>query len=102
MRRLLATVILSNVIGNLLLGIGVKQGMIVYIALGVAVLIVWTLARMTLLSWADLTWVLPVTAIGYVLNAFAGQAFLAERISAVRWTGTLLIVAGTMLVSRTA
>ena len=41
-------------------------------ALGVALLIVWTLTHMALLSWADLSYVMPVTAIGYVVTAFAG------------------------------
>ena len=28
---------------------------------------------MTLMSWADLSYILPITAIGYVLSAIAGQ-----------------------------
>ena len=38
-----------------------------------ALLIVWTFAHMALLSWADLSYVMPVTAIGYVVTAFAGK-----------------------------
>ena len=33
------------------------------------------------MSWADLSYILPVTAIGYVLSALAGKLFLAEHIS---------------------
>ena len=44
-----------------------------WVAVGVALLILWLLSRMTLLSWADLSYVLPVTSIGYVLTALAGQ-----------------------------
>jgi uncharacterized membrane protein len=102
MNRLLATVILSNVAGNLLLSIGVKRDAIVFLLAGIAVLIFWTLSRMTLLSRADLSYVLPVTAVGYVLNAIAGRVVLAEQVSAARWAGTILIVAGSALVSRTA
>jgi uncharacterized membrane protein len=101
MKRLLVIVILTNVAGNLLLTIGVKQQAFAWLAAGVAVLILWTLTRMTLLSQADLSYVLPVTAVGYVLNAIAGRIVLAEQISATRWAGTILIVAGTALVSRT-
>ena len=54
---------------------------------------------MTLLSWADLSYVLPVTAIGYVLVALVGRLFLAEQISIKRWAGIGLIVAGVALVS---
>jgi uncharacterized membrane protein len=61
------------------------------------------MSRMTLLSWADLSYVLPVTAIGYVLVALVGWAFLNERIPFKRWAGIGLIVAGVALVSlRTA
>ena len=102
MKRLLLTVILANVTGNLLLTIGVKQEAFAWLAAGILVLAFWTLTRMTLLSKADLSYVLPVTAIGYVLNAVAGRIVLAEQISTTRWAATLLIVAGTALVSRTA
>ena len=57
-------------------------------------LIVWMLSHMTLLSWADLSYVLPVTSVGYVLAAVAGRLFLAEQITMARWAGIALIVAG--------
>jgi drug/metabolite transporter (DMT)-like permease len=56
---------------------------------------------MALLSWADLTYVLPVTALGYVLTVLAGRVLLAEQVSGQRWAGTLMIVAGVSLVGRT-
>jgi uncharacterized membrane protein len=66
-----------------------------WVALGVVLLIVWLLTRMTLLSWADLTYVLPVTAAGYVISALMGHFFLEERITTARWIGVLFIFAGT-------
>jgi drug/metabolite transporter (DMT)-like permease len=57
---------------------------------------------MALLSWADLSYVMPVTAIGYVLTAFAGRFFLGEPVSFLRWTGIVLITSGVYLVGRTA
>ncbi len=73
-----------------------------WVALGVALLIVWTFAHMALLSWADLSYVMPVTAIGYVVTAFAGKFFLGEMVSPSRWAGIVLITAGVTLVGRTA
>ena len=67
-------------------------------ALGVALLILWLLSRMTLLSWADLSYILPVTSIGYVLVAFVGRWLLDERITRLRWAGIVLIMAGVALV----
>lgn len=103
-RLLTLVVVLSNVTGNLLLSLGLKSSLGVFSPLvfgGVALLILWTLSRMTLMSWADLSYILPVTAIGYVLSAIAGKVFLGEHISLLRWSGTLLIVAGIALVGRT-
>jgi drug/metabolite transporter (DMT)-like permease len=73
-----------------------------WVALGVLLLIVWTLSHMALLSWADLSYVMPVTAIGYVVTAFAGRFVLGELVSPMRWGGILLITIGVVLVGRTA
>ena len=111
-----ALVVLSNVLGNFFLTWGMRQvGGVVslsplpyiaalfnpWVALGVSLLIVWLLSQMTLLSWADLSYVLPVTAIGYVLVALVGRFFLHEQITAGRWIGIALITTGVTLVSRT-
>ena len=72
-----------------------------FVIIGIALLIFWTLTRITLLSLADLSYVLPVTSIGYVLSALAGWLFLQESISLPRATGIALITCGSMLVGRT-
>jgi uncharacterized membrane protein len=69
------------------------------VSLGVLLLILWLASRMALLSRADLSYVLPVTSIGYVLVAFAGRVLLHEQITPRRWTGIALIMAGVALVS---
>ena len=73
-----------------------------FIALGVGMLILALLTRMALLSLADLSFVLPVTAVGYVLATALGRFFLHETVTLQRWLGTLLIFAGAALVSSTA
>lgn len=72
-----------------------------WVAIGVGMLIVWTFAHMALLSWADLSYVMPITAIGYVVTAFAGKFFLGEIVSPTRWAGIVLITAGVTLVGHT-
>ncbi len=72
------------------------------VALGVVMLILALLTRMALLSIADLSFVLPVTGIGYVLAALLGKVFLHEIVTPQRWLGTLLIFAGAALVSSTS
>ena len=73
-----------------------------WIILGITLLILWLFSHMTLLSWADLSYVLPVTSIGYVLTALAGGLFLHEAITTWRWAGILMITGGVALVARTA
>jgi drug/metabolite transporter (DMT)-like permease len=103
-------VVLSNAFGNFFMKRGMPAELptpLDYItvlfrpsvAVGVVLLIVWTLSRMALLSWADLSYVLPVTSIGYVLVAILGRVFLDEQISIQRWAGIALIVGGVALVS---
>jgi uncharacterized membrane protein len=72
-----------------------------YVASGIVLLILWLLSRMALLSWADLSYILPLTAIGYIITAILGRVVLNEHIGVARWSGTLLIVAGTALVGMT-
>ncbi len=49
---------------------------------------------MTALSWADLTYVLPATSLGYVLLALVAKFLLHEHISLLRWLGIALITGG--------
>jgi drug/metabolite transporter (DMT)-like permease len=67
------------------------------VALGVVLLTLWLLMRMALMSVADLTFILPVTALGYALNVLMGKVVLHETVSPQRWGGTFLIVAGAIL-----
>jgi drug/metabolite transporter (DMT)-like permease len=71
------------------------------IALGIAMLILALLVRLALLSLADLSFILPMTAIGYVLAALLGKLFLHETVSPQRWLAVTLIFAGAALVGST-
>jgi uncharacterized membrane protein len=73
-----------------------------FVAMGLAALILALLTRMALFSVADLSFVLPVTAIGYVIAVFLGKVLLHETVTRQRWLGTLLIFAGAALVGSTS
>ena len=73
-----------------------------FVAAGIAALILALLTRMVLLSLADLSFVLPVTAIGYAVAAFLGSGVLHETVTGRRWLGTFLICAGAALVGSTS
>jgi drug/metabolite transporter (DMT)-like permease len=113
---LVLAVIFFNAVGNLSLAWGmrhipqpealnplyyVRAMLNPYVALGILLLVCWLLTRMTLLSWADLSFVLPLTGVGYILAAVFGKVFLGESVTPAHWLGVLLICAGTAMVGST-
>ena len=113
---LVIAVIAFNAIGNLSLAWGmrhltetvalnplgyVRAMLNPFVAAGIVLLILWLLTRMALLSWADLSFVLPLTGLGYILAAVLGHFFLHEAITVGHWIGTLCICGGTALVGGT-
>jgi drug/metabolite transporter (DMT)-like permease len=71
-----------------------------WVALGILFLLGFFASYMTALSWADLTYVLPATSLGYVLLALIAKFLLHEEISTTRWLGIALISAGVGFVTR--
>lgn len=57
--------------------------------------IIW----LSVLSYEDLSFALPLTAITYIMNAFLAGPMLGEHISPTRWLGTLIIGIGVVVVS---
>ena len=72
-----------------------------WVALGVLFLAAWLISQLSLLSWADLTYVLPITSITYVVTAVLGAVALHEHVSMSRWIGIALIFAGVLVAGRT-
>jgi len=104
---ILASVMLTASVGDTLLSHGMSQvgpvdlhhlGMLFhalanpYIIAGIVLLIGFFASYMTALSWADLTFVMPATAFGYVVVALLSRFWLHEHLSVYRWAGILLIV----------
>jgi drug/metabolite transporter (DMT)-like permease len=115
--RLLTLVLVLRPLGNVFLAWGMKHFpqvlsvnplpyfralMNPFVALGIAALVLGLLTRMALLSLADLSFVLPLTATGYVFSTLLGRFFLSEQVSWGGWAGTALIFLGTALVGTTA
>ena len=63
-----------------------------FVDAGIVLLIGFFACYTTALSWADLTFVMPATAFGYVVIALMGRFWLHEQMSLSRWAGILLIV----------
>jgi drug/metabolite transporter (DMT)-like permease len=118
---LLASMIFFNSFGNVLLSKGMKQvgqiadfspaGLIPVflkvfvnssIWLGIVSLLLFFVSYMLILSWADLSYVQPASALGYAVVPLLGYLFLGEMIPLTRWIGVLFICAGVALVGATA
>ena len=65
-----------------------------WVIVGILCLLGFFASYLTALSWADLTFVLPSTAFGYVVIALLSKFWLHESISLYRWLGIVLIVCG--------
>ena len=66
---------------------------------GVAFLAVSFFSFLSLLSYADLSYVVPLTAFGYITNTIGARFLLHEKISAARWWGTVLVTFGVAIIS---
>ena len=72
-----------------------------WLILGVVLQASFFFIYLVLLSRADVSLVLPLTAIDYIVVAVLAQYMLGEIVTPVRWAGMGLIVAGVGLLSRT-
>ncbi len=113
----IAIAVVGNSFGNLLLALGMDRmpdfaavalhryllGLVENAALlsGAALTAVYTLAQVSLFSWADLSYVVPCIASSYVLSTLLGEFVLGERVQMVRWLGVALICFGVSLVATT-
>ena len=113
---LTAIVVLTNVVGNVCLSHGMQEvGRTVsaspadyirallnpWVLAGSCTLALWMISDLALLSRADLTFVLPVTASAYVFIAIAGHFVLGDRISWQRWLGIVVITLAVVLAEET-
>ncbi len=113
---LLAT--LSAAIGETLLSYGMKKGGQVdlcspsqwaclvlsvvrnpYVFAGVVFLAFFFFLYLAALSWADLSFVMPLTAMSYIFAALLAKFVLREEVTWFRWVGTAVITAGIILIT---
>ena len=71
-----------------------------WVLIGICLLLLFLSSYLTALSWADLTYVLPATAMSYVLMALLGKFFLHETVTVWRWLGIALDHGGRWLCGR--
>ena len=69
--------------------------------LGILFLTGFMISYMTVLSWADYSYVMPAGAFGYATLTLFAVTFLHEAVSPRRWIGVILICFGVLLVGQT-
>jgi drug/metabolite transporter (DMT)-like permease len=70
-----------------------------YVFIGVVLLAIFFFLYLAALSWADLSFIMPLTAMSYFFAALMAKFFLKEDVSWVRWAGTIIIIIGITLIS---
>jgi len=85
---------------------GIAQAFLLTITSGTIWLAIFFLlgfmaSYMTVLSWADYSYVMPAGAFGYAVLTFLAVFFLHESVSPRRWVGVVLICVGVLLVGQT-
>jgi uncharacterized membrane protein len=69
--------------------------------IGILFLVGFMVSYMTVLSWADYSYVMPAGAFGYAVLTLLAVVFLHENVSPKRWVGVVLICIGVLLVGQT-
>ncbi len=113
----IAVAVVANSFGNLMLALGMDRmpafshvpilhyllGMLAnpWLLPGALLTAVYTLAQLSLFSWADLSFVIPCTASSYIITTVLSEFVLGEKVQWGRWIGVVLISFGVMLVAET-
>jgi drug/metabolite transporter (DMT)-like permease len=67
--------------------------------IGIGLMALGFFSLLAVLSWADVSIVVPATALSYVAAAVGAKYLLREHIAPVRWAGVLLVCLGVALLS---
>ena len=82
-----------------LLGTGWRAARNGFLWLGIVCKAAAFFSFIALLTQAALSWVVPATAISFVVETIAAKYFLGERITRTRWAGALCICLGVGMLS---
>ncbi len=114
---MIAVIVLSNAAGDVLISRGMKKmGEVTFFhprallllgkrvltnrdfILGIFCLAVSFFSFITVLAWAEMSFVVPATSVVYVVTVLGARFFLKEHINGLRWAGTVIVCVGVILV----
>ncbi|MBW7899651.1 4-amino-4-deoxy-L-arabinose-phosphoundecaprenol flippase subunit ArnE [Candidatus Brocadiaceae bacterium B188] len=70
----------------------------VWLWIGVVLIALGFFSMLALLSWENVSFVVPSTALSYAVGALGAKFLLGEKINGIRWAGVLLVCIGVCLV----
>lgn len=70
-----------------------------WMMVGIALMAVSFYALLLLLSWNPVSFVIPASALSYVVGTLGAKYMLREEVSGSRWVGVLLVCVGVALVA---
>jgi drug/metabolite transporter (DMT)-like permease len=70
-----------------------------WLMIGIGLKAVSFYVLLLLLSWQPVSFVIPASALSYVVGTFGAKYILREEISGSRWAGVLLVCVGVALVA---
>jgi drug/metabolite transporter (DMT)-like permease len=65
---------------------------------GIALMSLGFFSLLAILSFQEVSFVVPVSALSYAAGAFGAKAFLGERVSRNRWIGIAVVCVGVTIV----
>lgn len=69
-----------------------------HVICGTLLMMIYFGLYMLALKWADFSFVLPLTALSFLFGAILARYYLNENVTPGRWIGTLIIMAGVVVV----
>jgi hypothetical protein len=66
--------------------------------LGIALMSFGFFSLLAILSFQEVSFVVPVSALSYAVGALGAKAFLGERVSRSRWVGIAVVCLGVTIV----
>lgn len=71
-----------------------------WVITGIFLELAYFLLWLVVLSWADVSWALPMNAVEYVFVALLANVYFGEAIPFNRWVGIVLISVGVLFLMR--
>lgn len=81
-----------------LVGVAVRAMKLSWTWLGLGLMALAFFSLLGVLAVENVSFVVPVTALSYVVGTFGGKVFLREQVTGARWVGALLVCLGVLLV----